>query len=431
MISHTRSAAVAATLSACVSTLAVVVVTACGMPTGDKETGVSRGAQLLSVKSENGKTTYVDTHDAYAHTGKIDAANFRYFKSVGGKPSIALTFDCAWVDEANGMRILDFLKARGIRTTFFISGPFVYVDMKKGLAGGLNKGSYRMIRRMVEDGHEFGNHTQTHPHNSSAISWQPEVSELQKGWNAALKDIFGSAVPANAAMLPFWRAPYGEYDDRSLRQASAVGFPLHFGWNVDSLDSTGRAACKVDPSNPNCLSPAKMTQRVIDFGANNKWNFAGMVVLAHLQNPYDWTSEAAGLARLVDTYQANGVVFRRISEMFNRDLAPDVPFRAGTVPPSQPIPTPVATPVPTPAAEKGEARTTADTWLKTSTADSSTLAEGTQKCRLPPGTVLAYTARSVEGTHVRLNLAFADAACPQFPTKNVFLYGPHAVFTKK
>jgi peptidoglycan/xylan/chitin deacetylase (PgdA/CDA1 family) len=226
------------------------------------------------------------------------------------------------VNEANGMAILDFLKARGIKSTFFISGPFVFADSKKGLAGGLNKASFNMIRKMVDDGHEFGNHTQTHPRKSATINWERENAELKAGWDAATKAIFKDAVPSNARMLPFWRAPYGEYDERSLGQASRAGYPLHFGWNVDVLDAAGLPACKVDASHPRCVSPATMTKRIVDFAEKNTWSFDGMVVLAHLQNPYAWHSTADGLKALVDTFESNGVAIRRLSEFFNADLAP-------------------------------------------------------------------------------------------------------------
>ena len=339
---------------------------------------------------------------------------------VGGKPSIALTFDCAWVAEANGMKILDFLKSRNIRTTFFISGPFIFKDIARGRAGGLNIASLKMVRTMVQDGHEFGNHTQNHPHNNATINWEKENTELLLGWNEIVAQAFkGETVPENAKMLPFWRAPYGEYDDRSLRQAANVGFPFHFGWNVDSLDSTGLPSCKVDASNPKCIDASRMTKRVVGFAENNNWKFNGMVVLAHLQNPYDWTENASGLETLVNKFRSNGVEFRRISEFFDRTLAPNIVFA-----PQAPLPAEL-----TP--ENGEAKTNAGTWLKVSSAESNTLKDGTEKCFLPAGTLLAYSARSVRENHTVLNLKFADVSCPAFATQNVHVFNAHFNFVVK
>lgn len=318
-----------------ISTYVGILSAILGCGHADENISNQHFSQIKAVSKSGEKVLYVDTHDDYEHTGKVDASVFNYFKKVDGKKAISLTFDCAWVDHADGIKIIDFLKSRKIKTTIFISGPFIFKNYKMGSSGGvanLNKNNFAMIRRLIDDGHEFGNHTWTHPHNLksgetvSRIDWTAELKDLEIGWNNIVKQIYRTATPLNAKMKPFWRAPYGEYDVRALRLAAKAGYPLHFGWNSDSRDSTGLPDCRVDPQNSSCLNPNKLTQYVINFGAKNDWKLDGMVVLSHLQNPYNWTGSADGLARLVDTYQAKGFTFRKISEMFNRSLAPDVTF---------------------------------------------------------------------------------------------------------
>jgi peptidoglycan/xylan/chitin deacetylase (PgdA/CDA1 family) len=279
-------------------------------------------AVLLS--RDGSRTIYVDFHRRHTRVGWHGEPPVSFFQRADGRPSIALTFDCAWVKEADGMKILDFLKARDIRVTFFISGPFVFDDYRKGTAGGLNRASFTMIRRMIEDGHEFGSHTLTHPHNAAWIDWARENDELRRGWEAATRELFGNTAPANARMLPFWRAPYGEYDDQSLRMASQAGFPLQIGWTVDVHDGLGLPRCGEDPASARCIDARRMTDRVIDYVNAEGGRFDGLVVLAHLQNPYDWTGTPVGLARLVNTLAEQGISFRPLSEIFNWDLAPDV-----------------------------------------------------------------------------------------------------------
>jgi len=284
-----------------------------------------RGHPPAVLRSSDGKQTlYVDFHRRHTRAGWHGEPPVAFFNLVDGHPSIALTFDCAWVNEVDGMKILDFLQARAIRATFFISGPFVFRDYRKGLAGGLNEASFRMIRRMIEDGHEFGSHTWTHPHNSFWVDWERENLELRHGWEAVTGNLYGEARPANARMLPLWRAPYGEYDDRSLRMASRAGFPVQVGWSVDVHDGLGLPRCGAVPSGGRCIDAKRMTDRVIDYAKANGGRFDGLVVLAHLQNPYDWSGSPDGLARLIDTFSKQGVAFRPFSEIFNWDLAPDV-----------------------------------------------------------------------------------------------------------
>ncbi|MCA2961581.1 MAG: hypothetical protein IOD12_15130 [Silvanigrellales bacterium] len=87
-----------------------------------------------------------------------------------------------------------------------------------------------------------------------------------------------------------------------------------------------------------------------------------------------------------------------------------------------------AAPTPSVPAKPGQATAKQDTWLKVSTGDSSALALDSEKCRLPAGTVLGYAGRLADGSHTQLDLRFADAACPRFPTKGVYVFSEHFLF---
>lgn len=152
--------------------------------------------------SDWSRTVYVDFHLRHTRVGWRGEPPVSVFKPFDGHPSIALTFDCAWVNEADGMKILDFLKTRAIHATFFISGPFVCSDYRKGMAGRLNEASFRLIRRMIEDGHEFGSHTWTHPHNVVSIDWERENDELRRRWEAVARELFGDAPASQGADAP-------------------------------------------------------------------------------------------------------------------------------------------------------------------------------------------------------------------------------------
>ncbi len=307
--------------------LAMLAVLA--LSTACREAPVTPPPRIAAVHRELDRTIWVDTHGQNVFRRRIVRDSFPFFRSPDGHPSLALTFDCAWVEEAPGLRILDLLRVRGIRATFFVSGPFVLTDAKSGVAGGLKAANFPMLRRMVEDGHEFGSHTLTHPHNGATVDWERENRELRVAFDAAMHAIFGDSVPPNAHLRPFWRSPYGEYDERALRLASRAGFSLHIGWNVDVFDGTARPSCSQFPTDTICVGPATMTERVLSFARLNDWTLPGMVVLAHLQNQFDWTSGEEGLGALVDSVQAHGVVIRPVSEIFNTTLAPDVDIGAG------------------------------------------------------------------------------------------------------
>jgi len=148
---------------------------------------------------------------------------------------IALTFDGGW--EANATPfILDVLRRNGIKATFFLTGIYI-------------KRYPEMVIRMVEEGHEVGNHTWTHPRlTTMAIDGKqttlPDVNravveeELKK-----CEDLFTKTTGREMARL--WRAPYGEHNAEIRAWAKDAGFvhvywtkaePGEEGHGLDSLD---------------------------------------------------------------------------------------------------------------------------------------------------------------------------------------------------
>src|SRR6185437_866211 len=119
--------------------------------------------------------------------------------------------------------ILSTLEAHHIRTTIFLTGAFVerFPDV---------------VRRIVADGHEVGNHTFDHPHFAPDFRRDPRWTE------AKIQDELLRADEAffrlmGRPMDPVWRSPYGENTKEIRAWAEAVGY-RHVGWSegADSLD---------------------------------------------------------------------------------------------------------------------------------------------------------------------------------------------------
>jgi len=106
-------------------------------------------------------------------------------------PVVALTFDdgpSSWT-----LPIADHLERHGGRGTFFAIGEAVATD-----EGGA------IIRRLLDRGHEVGNHTWTHPDLQTLD--EPEVHEEMRRTSEAL---------ARVGVQPhLWRAPFFRCDDR-------------------------------------------------------------------------------------------------------------------------------------------------------------------------------------------------------------------------
>ena len=126
---------------------------------------------------------------------------------------IAISFDAAWGAEYTD-EILDILKKRNIKTTFFLVG--FWVDKYP-----------EQVKRIASEGHEIGNHSTTHPHMSQLSSEQirMEIETTQK----KIEELAGDRA------VKLFRPPFGDYNDRLILTCREMGFyPIQ--WDVDSLD---------------------------------------------------------------------------------------------------------------------------------------------------------------------------------------------------
>ncbi len=126
---------------------------------------------------------------------------------------IALTFDDGPV-AANTTRVLDMLKRRNIKATFYVIGERV-------------QNNKSLTRRIVAEGHEVGNHTWTHGKLTT-------MSDTKVRWEL---DKTRDAIVAASGVKPrTMRPPYGAL---STRQRSMIfreyGYPTIL-WDVDPED---------------------------------------------------------------------------------------------------------------------------------------------------------------------------------------------------
>lgn len=127
------------------------------------------------------------------------------------KPRIAITFDDGphprWTP-----KLLEGLRARGVRATFFLIGANV-------------EGKEDIVRQMYADGNIVGNHTYSHVEMTTLTD--EEAQEEICRTNELITETIDAPVS-------FMRPPFGSWQ-KHLEQQMEV---LPVGWSVDPLDWT-------------------------------------------------------------------------------------------------------------------------------------------------------------------------------------------------
>ena len=126
--------------------------------------------------------------------------------------AVALMFNIDWGEDVlPGM--LEVLRQKEVKTTFFITGRFA-------------KKFPELVKSIGQDGHEIGNHGYSHPHPDKISLEQNmnEIAETEKvmaGLGINISKIFAS--------------PYGEHKPHVLQAASSLGYKTIM-WTLDTVD---------------------------------------------------------------------------------------------------------------------------------------------------------------------------------------------------
>ena len=204
------------------------------------------------------------------------------YESVQGKgPYIAFTFDDGPRPWTN--KVLDALKERNLKATFYVTGKEALHYPK-------------IMKRIADEGHEFGNHTFDHillNRDAGPIALKIVEKQIRLGHEAIVK--LAGVAPRSL------RPPGGRFtreQDRWLQEN--FGYP-NVLWSVDSGDGA-----RVKPS------PATFKRRVMSQVHN------GAIILSHDL----WKSTVAAVPATLDALLAQGYEFLTVSEL----LALDDPY---------------------------------------------------------------------------------------------------------
>lgn len=160
-------------------------------------------------------------------------------KGNAQRKAVALTFD-AGSDAGYAGEILDTLAANGIPAAFGVTGK--WAEQNTGL-----------LRRIVEEGHTLINHTYDHASFTGASTGKPPLSQAERWEELDRTEALVSEL-TGATTKPYFRPPFGDYDDSVNRDVGARGYAYNVMWTVDSFGWKGATAQEIKER---CLSLAE------------------------------------------------------------------------------------------------------------------------------------------------------------------------------
>lgn len=130
------------------------------------------------------------------------------------EPVLYLTFDAGYENGCTA-KILDVLKAHDVPAAFFLVGSYMERNPE-------------LVRRMAEEGHIVGNHTDHHYDMSKigdAATFAQELKTVEEKYRA----VTGAELPK------YYRPPQGIYSQENLAMAKELGYKTVF-WSLAYVD---------------------------------------------------------------------------------------------------------------------------------------------------------------------------------------------------
>ena len=272
--------------------------------------GLEKKKNILQAKviTANGNLCYSNTLELVIDgaTSQIVEKGLDFRRGNLDQAKICLSFDSGEnADEAP--HILDILREKQVRTTIFLTGEFIRRNPK-------------IVRRIVEEGHEVGNHTDTHPHltrvEGREIKCLPGVN--REFLQHELKKAEGAFYYLTGRhMSPYWRAPYGESNLEIRKWAEELGY-IHVSWTCgrsweDGLDSLDWVA---NTESAKYHTAEEIRNQIINFGNNTDVGANGGIVLMHFSTSRRRQDEVyLQLPDIIDGLRGKGYEIVTISQL--------------------------------------------------------------------------------------------------------------------
>lgn len=212
-----------------------------------------------------------ETPDIGKYQTLIEGTSSYYVGNTNNK-EIYLTFDAGY-DNGEMEKILDILKEKKVRATFFLTGDFV------------NRFQDLTIR-LVKDGHVVGSHSYYHRPLPKL-----SMNDLKKDLDLLVERFY---EVTNTFMSSYFRPPAGAFDRQSLLNVQALGYKTIF-WSIAFQDWN--------------TNHQRGIQHSYDSVIDNLHN--GAIILLHTVS----SSNRQALGMIIDEILRQGYQFKTVQEL--------------------------------------------------------------------------------------------------------------------
>jgi len=215
------------------------------------------------------------------------------FRGPTTKSLVSLTWDCG-ADRGYAPVILDTLASTDIKASFGVTGLWA-------------RASSDLLERIVNEGHHLFNHTFDHRSFTGTSSTTAPLTSEERAQELESAEAVFSEV-AGAQGRPYFRPPYGDFDDGVLVDLGANGFTHNLMWTLDCNGWRG-------------LTQDQIVARVLANHGN------GYIYLLHVGAG---SLEGPALPRIISGLRGKGYAFATIPDLLaGTEPAPQRVFQPG------------------------------------------------------------------------------------------------------
>jgi peptidoglycan/xylan/chitin deacetylase (PgdA/CDA1 family) len=252
----------------------------------------------------SGKTTLVDSFSIDYYSQRLHMLSIPFTRLKTNEKILALTFDAG--SAATGAdSIIKILSDKDLKLTFFLTGVFIckFPDI---------------VENLVVNGHELANHSYSHPHLTMYADDKSHnnLNNINRAFLHKQLSMTDSLLYGRFGLhlKPYWRAPFGEYNNEILRWAAELGYK-HIGWSskCDTRDW-------VDDRDSDFYRTGKeIYQHLVELESKGK--LRGAVILMHVHTDRVTDKPFKILPKLIDTLRERGYKIVPVSTLLTSSIS--------------------------------------------------------------------------------------------------------------